>query len=418
MDRRHFLKYLSLAGLSFAVPSFPLPSRASGVPHPGPYWITINAAGGWDPSILCDPKGMTSANDPTPVNHYLQSEILEVGAFRCAPLEGNLEFFTRFANDLMIINGIDNGTNSHSVGTRHTWSGSMDPGGPSFAALVASTAETIPSLPYITNGGYGHTASLVVPTRIPNMDAIEAIAYPNYITPNNPDTGVFTEETWNRIQEARRARALRLQANQPLPPLQRAVENFAAAQSSDNELITLLTYLPDTLDNSTNPLLRQAQLALSSFKAGLTVSADLQVGGFDTHGNHDDTHPPRMLQILSAITFIMDEAEAHGIADKLYILVGSDMSRTPYYNDTNGKDHWSVGSMMLMGPGIPGGRVIGGTDATQRALTVSPTSLEFDPDGIRLTPGHVHASLRSLAGIAEHPNSIPFAVSDLLPLFT
>ena len=32
--------------------------------HGGPYWLTIHAGGGWDPTLLCDPKGITSADDP------------------------------------------------------------------------------------------------------------------------------------------------------------------------------------------------------------------------------------------------------------------------------------------------------------------------------------------------------------------
>jgi uncharacterized protein (DUF1501 family) len=148
------------------------------------------------------------------------------------------------------------------------------------------------------------------------------------------------------------------------------------------------------------------------------VSADLAVGGFDTHGNHDAQHTPRIQQILAAVTFIMDEAETMGISDQLYIMVGSDLARTPYYNENNGKDHWSIGSVMLMGPGIPGGKVIGATDHTQNPLTIDPTTLALNPDGIRLTPGHIHASLRELAGISTHPNATRFQVSQLLPLFT
>jgi hypothetical protein len=361
---------------------------------------------------------MVSADDPDPVNHYLQSEILDIGAFRAAPMAGNLEFFTRFKDQLMVINGIDLGTNSHETGTRHSWSGSIDTGGPSFSALVAGTVAEKPALPYITNGGYGKTAGLVVPTRIPNVSAIEEIAHPNRMTASNPDSLLFTQKTWDRIQAARAARMLRLKEAEALPPLKRSIENFALAHTGENELAALLGYLPETLDNSTNQLLRQAQMALSAFKAGVTVSVDLATGGFDTHGNHDNTHPARIAQILSAVTFIMDEAATMGLADKLYILVASDLARTPRYNATNGKDHWSIGSMMLMGPGIPGGRVIGATDAGQNALSISPTDLSLNPDGIRLTPGHIHASLRTLAGIQSHSDAIRFQVSDLLPLFT
>ena len=90
---------------------------------------------------------------------------------------------------------------------------------------------------------------------------------------------------------------------------------------------------------------------MSCFAAGVSVCANLSIGGFDTHGNHDTSHIPRLQQIIQAVTFAREEAERIGIADT-NIVVGSDFARTPYYNDGNGKDHWSISSMMMMGSDI------------------------------------------------------------------
>ena len=43
------------------------------------------------------------------------------------------------------------------------------------------------------------------------------------------------------------------------------------------------------------------------------------------------------------------------------VVVASDFGRTRYNGD-GGKDHWPITSMMMMGAGISGGRVIGQTD--------------------------------------------------------
>ncbi|MBU6162211.1 MAG: DUF1501 domain-containing protein, partial [Myxococcales bacterium] len=96
-----------------------------------------------------------------------------------------------------------------------------------------------------------------------------------------------------------------------------------------------------------------------------------------------------------------------------------DFARTPWYNETNGKDHWSVTSMMFMGPGIRGGRVIGATDARQSPLTIDPSTLAVSEAGIRITPGHVHHSLRELLGFGENPVVEPFRVQgSAIPLFS
>ena len=69
--------------------------------------------------------------------------------------------------------------------------------------------------------------------------------------------------------------------------------------------------------------------------------------------------------------------------------------------ENNGKDHWSVGSMLLMGKGIRGGRVLGATTERHRPLTVNPQTLELDENGIRLKPAHVHRAIHRAAGITE-----------------
>ena len=82
------------------------------------------------------------------------------------------------------------------------------------------------------------------------------------------------------------------------------------------------------------------------------------------------------------------------------------MGRTPGYNKGNGKDHWSIGSVMFLGPGIEGNRVIGQTDEKQFALPLDPDKLTTnDKIGIRVRPEHIHSALRKFAGIADHPYS-------------
>ena len=110
--------------------------------------------------------------------------------------------------------------------------------------------------------------------------------------------------------------------------------------------------------------------------------------------------------------FLIEEAERQGVADKLVVLVGSDFGRTPGYNMNNGKDHWSITSMMLMAPGITGNRVIGSSDERHVAHSIDPQTLARKDDGIRLTPGSIHQSLRSYLGIAEHPVVTPFHIDE------
>ncbi|MEK6237714.1 MAG: DUF1501 domain-containing protein, partial [Planctomycetales bacterium] len=82
---------------------------------------------------------------------------------------------------------------------------------------------------------------------------------------------------------------------------------------------------------------------------------------------------------------------------------------TPNYNKGNGKDHWSIGSIMFLGHGVQGDRVIGATDEKQFPVPINPKSLSTDKEnGVRVRPEHIHASLREFAGIDAHSFSKQF----------
>ena len=176
--------------------------------------------------------------------------------------------------------------------------------------------------------------------------------------------------------------------------------------------------LPDELDNSGNALKQQAQLAIASYKAGIAVSANLRIGGFDTHGNHDMNQFAALKRYFEGVDYLIEEAERQGVSDKIVILMGSDFGRTPGYNAGNGKDHWSVTSWVLYGQGIPGNKLVGTTDAQHRPIAVDPNTLEPLEEGDRITPAHVHKSLRKLADVHTHEYSAmyPLGVNEM-PLF-
>jgi hypothetical protein len=417
MNRRDFLRLASSVGLTVVGPAVPRLAFADGG-YEGLFFVTIHASGGWDPTLLCDPKGALSGEDTDAVNRYLRDDIEEVGAFRLAPVAGNLEFFTRWNDRILVLNGVDTGTNSHDTGTRHVWSGGLDASMPAFSALVAAAGNPAAPLSFLTYGGYDVTDNLVPPARMSDTNVIEEISYPHRMDPTQASSLALHEGAYDRIAQARAERLGRLQGRATLPRQQRALSQLFTARSSDNELARLLDFLPESIDQSNNQLLRQAQVAIASFKAGVSVSANLAIGGFDTHGNHDQNHTPNLQRVVAGVDFVMQEAERQGLADRVVVVVGSDFARTPWYNDTNGKDHWSVTSVMLVGEPIWGGRVIGGTDERQNALRVDPTTLALSETGVVLTPGHVHAALRELAGISDHPLAAPYRVDgDLLPLF-
>lgn len=409
LKRREFMKALSFAGLG--VTGLGLSRTARAEPYTGLYWVMVNAGGGWDPTSFCDPKGRRDTTETDPMNMYLSADIRQAGNIRYAPVAGNQVFFEKHYQKILVINGVDTATNGHDSGSRHTWSGRLAEGYPALPALLAGAAG--PSLPlsFISNGGFDLTQGLVAPTRTGNTGALARIAFPNRVDPNNAEGLYHTGATMSRIQAAQRARMERRLAVQTLPRFRQAMSELNVVRTGENEIRKLIEHLP-ALDNSNNPLRRQAQLSIAAYKAGVSASANLSIGGFDTHGNHDQNHFPRLQQLTDGIDFLLTEAERQGVLDKLVVVVGSDFGRTPGYNSQNGKDHWSITSMLLMGAGIQGNRVIGQTDERHRPILINPSTLQPDSGGIRLTPGHVHRALRKLAGIDNTAVAQNFPITD------
>lgn len=404
MKRRTFLKAAAAAGLTVVSPMATRNAQAQSGLHTGPYFMLIQAVGGWDPTSLCDPKG-----DIEGMNRYPTDAIEYAGNIPYAPLENFGEFFNAHYEKLMVVNGIDMSTNGHSQGQRYTWSGKLSEGNPSLAAVLAARLNPALPMSFITNGGYDETNGIIGAARADSIDTIPRIAYTNRIRTDREDT-FHSDYAAQRIREASDARLEARIRNTKLPRVRKSMDSLHTARLGELELKEVLQYLPDDLNNN-NGLINQAQVALAAFKAGLGVSVTMRRGGFDTHSDHDNRHIPRLGTILEAINFIWEEAERMEIADQLFIAVGSDFGRTPRYNGNNGKDHWSVNSMMLMGHGVPGNTVIGETDPGHRLKTINPETFEVDDaNGIRIRPEHIHYAIRKLAGVERDPLSLQFPV--------
>ena len=410
--RRDLLQLLAGAGLVAATPSLvraaPSASPSAAPPYPGPFLVTVHAGGGWDPTNLCDPKGKKDAKEDKPINNFLLSDVQKVGPFSVAPTPGAVDFFKLHKDRLIVFNGVDTSTNGHDSGTRHVWSGNLVEGYPSLAALFAATVASKQPLAFLSSGGYDHTNGHIAPTRVGNVSALNRLTKPNVKDLNNPDRRFHDDWVWKRLLEVRAKRMKRQVEEVSLPASVVAMELLRDARLGVGVLNKLIEKMPKTLDKSSNPLKRQAEISAATFAAGLGASASLTLGGFDTHANHDATHKPRLTMLLDGVTYLYNQLKAQGIADKTLIVVSSDFGRTPGYNAGKGKDHWSITSAMVLGPtegsfAIKGGRVVGTTTPAHHPIELDPKTLlpSDKKTGVRLTPGTLHLALRAHLGLSD-----------------
>lgn len=101
---------------------------------------------------------------------------------------------------------------------------------------------------------------------------------------------------------------------------------------------------------------------------------------WDTHGNafphlKDNLFPPTD----KALSALLDDLSESGLLDSTLIVMAGEFGRTPkisllpQHYKAPGRDHWGAAqSVFLAGGGIPGGRVIGETDAIGAYPTVDP----------------------------------------------
>ena len=416
MNRRHFMKAAGLAGFSVFTPTWGRGEEATEFEgYKGPYWLTINLIGGWDTTMFCDPKGREeSVRDNKPINlHYGRNEIETIQGLRLAPDPTGFygDFMSKYASDITIINGVDSQTNGHTQGVRATWSGQLAAGYPSLAAVIAAERMKpyeLP-LPLLTFGGYEATGDLVAPTRLADTSLMFKVVDPNTASfDHNGMPGARYQDDF-ALQRSKALAKMRLEtmrSNASLPRTGRGLDALFTARLSEKNVGRLLDELKIDEANSypgrgDEFMKRQAYIALSAFKAELCVSANLTLGGWDSHGANDDYQNERFQGFFDAMNMIMQKAEDLGLEDKLHIVVASDFGRTPYYNGGDGKDHWSVGSWMVIRPNNPrGGQAVGGTDAQMKGVLLDAQGMPSS-QGETITPAHLHKNLRAIAGVPD-----------------
>ena len=134
----------------------------------------------------------------------------------------------------------------------------------------------------------------------------------------------------------------------------------------------------------------------------MSVSADFVQGFFDTHGDNDVRQAGQLADLTGRIDKLWRLAEEHGLADRLVVVVGSDLGRTNYYNASDGKDHWPINSFVVMEENQSWtDRVVAATDELHFARPVDPVTLEPDPDGTIIYPNQIHKALRRHLGLED-----------------
>jgi len=389
MERREFLRVASAAGV--VIPWWTLlPAAHAQAVYSGRILINIHADGGIDQSSWTDPREMDTA-----INNYAAAGTPAgvSGNIRSAPMGNNKAFFDAHFRQTLVINGVHSETNGHDEGTRAHATGRLDMGYPNIAELFAFTYGKGMPMPWLNNGGFRISAGLVPPTAVPDGNGLRALTQPNAASTTND---FMKQADINRVQMARAERMKAMQARTDLLPRTRTVvEEFVGSSDSRALLQRVAAVTPATFDSFTS-----AHIALIAAQAGITSTIQLSSGGFDAHSNIDPSYANALPRLTNLVDYIWQKSADLGLSNRIFLRIYSEFGRTAL-NAGAGKDHWEVGSQVLMEANPAwGNRVFGASGPKHQALKINTASGAVDSvAGLVIKPRHIHAALRKYLNI-------------------
>jgi TAT (twin-arginine translocation) pathway signal sequence/Protein of unknown function (DUF1501) len=454
-NRRHFLQAMGALGAGSALG---MPQITFGQSLPGrPFWINVQAGGGWDQTLFCDPKpnlrpnlanmqvdlygvnyvdlNGVARNNPriggavgleiktTPNNGIPYLAIADFHASQTTAASYK-PFFPNYYDRVTVFNGIDTGTNNHSVGERYCASGSSNETFPCIGAQLSAALGSQLPLGFMTMGGSDATADLIssTPMTIPTMRSLLMLTNPNDVEGDNRGTTQFySSKSLDMVKRFRDERITRQVSQATLPDAKSGLTSLSGARDAQS-ILGNLTYGSGYYDDRA-----MTKIAFDAYRNGLAVSLNVSLGGFDSHGNAEAENltggvyggTSGIYGIFEFLKFLIEESEnpTDGKAPiPIVVVVTSDFGRSPYYVGA-GTDHWPTASMMIvqnrpaknLGLALPTNTVIGKTtdgnsSTALKPIKINPNTFATDSSGIIVTPGHVMRVVRRMAGIADHPS--------------
>jgi hypothetical protein len=366
--------------------------------------ILVHASGGWDPTHALDPKPGLSTVDVPPGDVEMFGDL---PIFTDPSRPGVADFFSAWGSVTAVVNGFDVRSIVHPYCLRRAITGSAVDDTPDLGAIAGyELGRELPAPCLVLNatgypGGYG---AICVQTGFTNqLKALldDSDAYPT--TTFFPDAADA-----DGIRRCVNARAQRERATRGSGASnRRRLDEFLASLGSGDVLRSASGQLGARgVALSTSEQLRVATDAIQS---GLSFS--VLVGdhpGIYEWDTHDDNAPQNQYhdQLFQTLRALCDDlalrpgkSAGSKMLDDTVVFVFSEMSRTPKRNAAGGKDHWPIGSAMIFGAGVAGGRAYGATDDQLGSRPIDLATGTVDDAGVAPLADHVVAGLLELIGV-------------------
>ncbi len=381
-SRRHVLG----AGAGLFVPRLARPAQLD-----EQVFVFVLARGGWDTSmVFASLAGVSSADVEE------GQAVAEVGDLRFvehADRPTVTSFFERWGDRAAILNGIEVRSVAHERCLQLMATGGSS--GDDWATTLAAHSALAPSLPHLVLAGPAY-ASAYAPAVVRVGDEGQL---------NELLDGSYVQHVGHTAlpADARAAVDAWLADRSHVGP-RAAMDDTLQGLAEEVERLRDRGDLPDlapTSNGCSRDLASDFEVAFNVLESGLSRCVSLQhegwcSRGWDTHSNNSDqsVHYEELFAYLDAAMDLL--AKRPALAERLTIVVTSEMGRHPTLNTSNGRDHWTWTSAMLLGAGVAGGRTVGTLDAEAAGEALDLVS--GDPGDTTLRPEHLGSTLLTLAG--------------------
>jgi hypothetical protein len=365
--------------------------------------IVVFVSGGWDVTYALDPKpGVAGVDAPAG----------QIQSFGDLPIFTDLsrpqvaEYFAAHAGITTLINGLQVASIAHQECSHRVLAGTNDAAAADIAAIAAAEHGQQLAAPYLVlgrtafSGPFGALSARTgsanqIVTLLDPKSGLPPIGGPLLpLVPTDAESALIREHVLASAQAQLAAR-----------PNQR-LSDFASSLGRADALREIGKIGEIELARTFEA---QAELAVEALARGLCHSVQMESDGWDTHEGNDQQGPLHD-QLFAGLRGLVDALAARPgaaagskLLDETAVLVVSEFSRTPRLNGAMGKDHWPVTSAMLIGGGLPGGRLLGGTHGALEAAGIDLQSGAVDQGAAPLAYGNFAAGVLQAIGVDPAP---------------
>ncbi|MES2643177.1 MAG: DUF1501 domain-containing protein [Myxococcota bacterium] len=374
--------------------------------------------GGWDPTRVFAP----AFGNPD-VTMEVEATEGAVGELRYVdhPARPSVRaFFETYAARAVVLNGVLVPSVAHDACLRLGLTGGVGPDRPDWGAILGAARSADFPLPQVVIGGPSYPGAYgAFVTRTGTNPQLAALLDGNIAAWSDVPVGRPTAGA-DAIMDAALEQRVAAAVLAARPGREAALtEGLRTALDRAGQLKAL----GDTVAWNTATFDGQLALAVDLLALGVArvATVSFEAWPWDTHVANTARQSDNFERLFGYLLRLVDKleetpGEAGGtLAEETVLVVLSEMGRAPLENVDGGKDHWPCTSVLLVGPGVAGGRVIGAFDPLFYGHPVDLASGEVTEGGVSLDAATVGATLLRLGEVdpAAHLAGVPVVTAVL-----